>query len=212
MLVDLADIKSYLGISVATYDDFLKQQGALLSDAIENYCGRKFLETDYKQTFYAADYEDVVKSLYLFHYPIIGDVVISEDSVDVTSEVAFRIHKPSGKIIRPDMFFAGVDEVLVEYTAGYATLPPSIEGVFLSLIEEKYNKKLSGVPLNFGSDVQRISIPGVISLDMDFTLESNQRKTAYGVYLGSYVNVLDLWRSERRIIGSGKLEFVEDVP
>lgn len=212
MLVDLTDIKEYLGVTDGSQDDFLNQQGAMISDAIENYCGRKFLQAGYVQTFYSADFDNVVPSLKLFHYPIIGDPTIKEDDVDVTNEVAFRIHRQSGTVIRPDMFFAGVDKVEVSFTAGYEILPPVIENVFLSILQEKYNKKVSGVPLNFGSDVQRISIPGVISVDFDYTLESNQRKNAYGTIIGSYANILDPWRSERRVIGSGKLEFIEDVP
>ena len=76
---------------------------------------------------------------------------------------------------------------------------------------ERYNKKSSGVDLNFGSDVQRVSIPGAISIDFDYSLSNNERKSAYGVILGSNSNILDDWRSERSVIGSGKLEYVEAV-
>ncbi len=39
MLVSLADMKTYLGIGDASYDDFLTEQLVLFSSAIEGYCG-----------------------------------------------------------------------------------------------------------------------------------------------------------------------------
>lgn len=206
-LVTLADIKGYLDISGSDYDDFLEEQEEIIADAIEGFCGRKFAEATYTQTFYDSDYRDIVRELRMFHYPLIEVTEITEDdvSVDLTE---FRIHYPSGTLIKPEYFFAGVEVVEVTYKAGYATIPSIIRNVVYSLIQEKYNKKISGVPLSFGSDVQRVSIPGVMSIDFDYTLEANLRKNAYGVILGSHVNTLDPFRSERMLIGSGKISYV----
>jgi hypothetical protein len=80
--------------------------------------------------------------------------------------------------------------------------------VELSIIEERYNKKKSGISLNFGSDVQRVSIAGTISVDFDYSLQSNERVSAYGTILGNYINVLDQYRSERVLTGSGMITYV----
>jgi len=85
----------------------------------------------------------------------------------------------------------------------------SVRSVVYSLVEERYNKKLNGVNLNFGSDIQSVSIAGTISVQFDYSLESNTRKIGMGTILGNYVNVLDKYRSERVISGSGRLAYVE---
>jgi hypothetical protein len=68
------------------------------------------------------------------------------------------------------------------------------------LIEERYNKKVAGVALNFGSDVQRLSVPGVMSIDFDYTLQNNERDSKFGMFIKGYANVLDSFRSERSIL------------
>jgi hypothetical protein len=208
MLVSLSDMKAYLNIpeETTTWDVFLTQQLNVISDTIESYCGRKFSSAEYIQTFYWKDYNETINHLQLFQYPIIEISSIVDDEVAITD---YRLHKASGSLTRDYGFFQGRTEVVATYTAGFTSIPSPIQQVVYSLVEERYNKKVSGVALNFGSDVQSISIPGVINVAFDYSLDYNQRKNAYGTILGSYSNVLDPWRSERVIIGSGKLEYVE---
>lgn len=213
MLVSLSDMKTYLGIADTSYDTFLTEQLTLISEAVENYCGRKFLAATYKQTFYKNDYPVSQNPLMLFHFPVNTLTHIKKDTVaeDLTY---YRLHKPTGKIVSDtDKFLVGESVLEVQYNAGYeyANLPKSLQGAVKSLVEERYNKKKSGVSLNFGSDVQRISIPGTLSIDFDYTLSSNERANSYGVILGSQANVIDFFRSERRLVGSEKIEFVEVV-
>ena len=207
MLDTLSSVKSRLGITSSGYDAFLAQQISLISEVIEAYCRRKFLTANYIQTFYKGDHYPS-GTLTLFYYPVSAVAVINEDAVEVEAD-DFRIHKPSGTLIRKAGTFFYSDETVVEYTAGEATAPLPVLAVLDSLVQERYNKKISGVDLNFGSDVQRISIPGAISIDFDYTLTNNERKSAFGSILGSNANILDMYRSERAIIGSGQLEYVE---
>lgn len=209
MLDTLSNVKTRLGITGSTYDTFLTQQITLISDAIEGYCRRKFLEADYEQTFYKGDYNPGT-SMELFHYPVSAVTSIEEDAV-VLDSTKYRLHKPSGNIIRTDGTFYCAEETVVTYTAGVTTCPTPVLSVLDSLVQERYNKKTNGVDLNFGSDVQRISIPGAISIDFDFTLNNNDRKSAFGVILGSNLNILDNYRSDRAVVGNGKLLYVEEV-
>lgn len=207
MLVTLAEMKAYLGIptGTTTYDAFLTQQIALVSEAIEGYCGRKFEDATYTQTFYKEDYELNKNEILLYHYPVLSIVSIVDGDEPITD---YKIHYPTGFISKKEGLFFN-DTIEVEYTAGYTTIPVVITSVVYSLVEQSYNKKKAGVALNFGNDVQSVSIPGVISVTFDYTLDSNQRKNAYGIVLGSYLNMLDPYRSERTIIGSGKIAYVE---
>lgn len=209
MLIDLDTIKEFLGIEVDTYDSFLTAQEEIISQSVEGYCGRKFLEASYVQTFYAEDYPGQCKDLPTFHYPILTVSSIERDTVDISEDV--RVHKETGNLHNRKGFFYHKfnEQLVVEYTAGLEELPAPVSSVILSLIEERYNKKKNGVSLNFGSDVQSISIPGTISIAFDYSLQANERKTAYGTILGNFINVLDAYRSERVIVGSGKLAYVE---
>lgn len=219
MLISLSDLKTKLGISGSTYDTFLTDQIELVSQAIEAYCRRKFEETDYIQTYYR---EDVVypRSVDLYQFPVktIASVVEKESSVDAGTTLdatAYRINKSTGRLINECGYFFNSGKIVeVTYTAGYATadMPAPIINAVVGIVQERYNKKIKGIDLNFGSDVQRISIPGTISIDYDFSLTSNDRSTPFGQILGNYVNTLDFYRSDRAVVGDLRLAYVEEVP
>lgn len=208
MLVTLNEMKSYLGLTNTTYDAFLTQQGTLVSNIVEAYCRRTFSLGSYVQTFYN-DENLPAKTITPFHFPLTEVDTIVEDSVTLSASL-YRLHKPTGIITQPYGYFFQARETVVTYTAGYANIPDAIKSVVLSVVQERYNKKTSGIELNFGSDVQRISIPGAISIDFDYSLSNNERKSAFGSILGSQVNILDYFRSERAVLGSDKLEYIDD--
>lgn len=216
MLDTLANIKSRLGITTSDDDAFLTQQATLISDVIEAYCRRKFNLTSWIQTFYKEDLLLSMRNtreLEMYYFPIVEVTDISVDDTDLTGgalSAAIRVHKPTGKIRRVDGLTLYGDVVVISYSAGYASVPTPILAVLDGLVSERYNKKKSGIDLNFGSDVQSISIPGAISIAFDYTLTNNDRSSAYGTIIGNYANVLDDWRSERAVVGSSKIEYVEE--
>jgi hypothetical protein len=202
MLVTLAEMKAYLGIVVNTYDAFLTEQINIVSSAIENYCGRKFNQATYNQKFYRDEMERTQKFLEMYQYPLVSVTSVKEDTVLVDA-AEYRVQLPWARITKLYLnFFSNyAKEIEIIYSAGFVAIPYEIKSVVYSLVEEKYTRKISGVPLNFGTDVQRVSIPGTISVDFDYSLNTNERKNKYGTILGSYLNVLDAWRSERVVIG-----------
>lgn len=208
MLVTLAAMKTHLGISGTTYDTFLETQITTVSDAIESYCRRKFEQTTYEQTFYGTDYPPS-RDLHLFMYPLISVASIEEDGEEVDS-ADYRINKPAGYVIKSSGYFNyGADETVITYSAGYATIPTPLQDIVFSLVGERYNKKVAGIDLNFGSDVQRVSIPGTLSIDFDYSLSNNDRSTPFGSILGNYLNSLDYYRSHRVAIPEGNLIYVD---
>ena len=223
MLVSLADMKIYLGISPSdtTWDVFLTTQLTLISQTVEAYCNRQFAATDYIQTFYREDliyHERVLDEVTCYQFPIISvsSVKTKENTSDMGEVVTdYRIHKPTAKIIknRYSGWIFGCSEILeVAYRAGFEVIPAPVQQVVYSLVQERYNKSKSGIDLNFGSDVQSIAIPGVINIQYDFSLQNNNRESAFGTILGSNANVLDYFRSERAIIGDVRLAYnVEDI-
>lgn len=205
MLVSLADMKTYLGITDNSQDAFLTNQILVISDAIEAYCKRVFPVRTYTENFYYSDYQ-LSKTLYTYMYPIISVISINEDATLVEA-ADYRINKPIGLITKPTGSFYAAEDTVVIYTAGYVDIPPIIQSVVYSLVSERYNKKTAGIDLSFGSDVQRISIPGTMSIDFDYSLSNNERSTPFGTILGNNLNSLDYYRSDRAALPSGKLAY-----
>ena len=195
---------SFVGsVASATNDDFLVQQVNVISDAIESYCRRKFQQATYIQRYYADEVQDLGDTLNLFHFPVASITSIIYEDVSYTLPVEDYRLRTNGTIKRLDSYwFCEGSNIAVTYVAGEAEIPSPVKQVVYNVLEERWNKKQSGINLNFGNDVQRVSIAGAISVDFDYTLNNNDRKSAFGVILGSNLNVLDYYRSERRIIGT----------
>lgn len=214
MLVTLDDTKNYLSIPLVdtTYDAFLTEQIELLSDTVEVYCRRKFLANDYVQTIYmdeVKELNEVDYSLKTFYYPLNSVASLTVDG-EVLDPSEYRINS-NGFITRANKqkwIFTAYENIVVSFNAGYPSTPPIIKSVIYTLISERYNKKKSNIGLDFGSDVQRVSIPGVMSLDFDYTLQSNDRKSTLGMILGNWANSLDYYRSERAVIGTVENNYV----
>ena len=222
MLVSLEDIKTYLGETTIDYDTFLTERLNLYTSAINNYCGRVFEAGDYTQDFYRTNFEDDA-DIFLYQYPINSiatvktvSTLLGVDTKTTLETYDYRSNNKIGKVLRIDggvsrSWFGDLDlnsRIEVIYNAGYVTIPLEIQSVIKSLVEQDYNKKKSGVDINFGKDVQRMAIPGVLSLDFDYTLQQNERNVRFGMLLGDYVNILDFYRSERPLIGEIKENYV----
>lgn len=222
-LVSLADMKTYVGEVTATYDAFLTSSIEIVSDSIENYCGRKFLQASYTETFEAQDFTPIEKYKILsFHFPIISiasvkEIEITSAGTNETVITDYQLQTDQGLFQRTNecngriqwfSTYGNLSQVEITYDAGYATTPTPIQDVVFNLVAERYNKKVAGIEVAFGSDVQRVSIPGVMSIDFDYTLQANERRSSYGMILGNYLNILDDYRSERSVVGKIKENYV----
>lgn len=207
MLDTLVNVKTRLGITTTDDDVFLQAQVNLVSDTIEAYCRRKFLASNWVQTFYRGDYRPSYL-VELFYFPLVSVASIVEDTVTLDPSL-YRIHKPTSRIISKTHGFFWADETVITFNAGFASTPTPVLSVLDSIVNERYTKKKSGVDLNFGNDVQRISIPGAISIDFDYTLTTDDRTDPFGIILGNNLNILDKYRSERAVVGDGKMEYIE---
>jgi hypothetical protein len=218
MLITLAQMKSYLGITSSDYDNFLTEQIQIVSEAIEAYCVRKFGLADYVETFYGDEWikfnDRSSERLMLMVFPVVSvsEVRKFDDDEDILGEtLTTRNHLPTG-ILDKIKFESKFQRIQVTYRAGLNPVPGPVKQVVYSVVSERYNKKVAGIDLNFGSDVQKISIPGSISIDFDYSLQNNDRKSAFGVILGANLNILDYYRSERAIVHGSRLEYSSSTP
>lgn len=209
MIVTVEQMKTYLQIdqSDTSHDVFLLDQISLIQSAMENYCGRKFDEQTYIETYYRDEVnQDLVPTIFTTHYPIVSIEAVTEGEDEV---VTYRLNKSRGQItrmndcFRKETWFQSEQVLEVSYTAGYTSenSPRELQQVIYGLVSENYNKRQAGIDINFGSNVQRVSVAGVMSIDFDYTLNSNERKNAFGIILGDWANVLDRFRSEQYITG-----------
>jgi hypothetical protein len=217
-LVTREEVKTYLGETTTNFDSFIDQQILLYNSAISNYCNRVFEQADYTQTFYYSDYRDRenAKQLETYHWPLNSVASVTEietvDGVDYPTVLEASDYRfgPTGRLMKIkcgyiDLWFTNLkhnSRIEVTYNAGYTNIPQEIKHVCFQLIEQDYNKQKSGVAQNFGDNVQRLSIPGTISIDFDYTLQANERSEKFGMFLGTYSNVLDYFRSMRILTGN----------
>lgn len=218
-LITLNEIKDYLGIDPLNTDNdaYLNSEIVLFSNAIENYCNRKFEIDSYTETFYKEDFQ-LKKEYLLYHFPIVDVLnVVEKDNDGFSQNLTYRVNKRLGNLVNTvdgvsKYFFqnTGKDGFIdIIYTAGYATIPSEIKECISSLIQGRFNKKESGIDFNFGNNVQRVNIPGVMGIDFDYTLATNDRKNRFGMILGDWQNVLDFYVSERTLIGESNIKYLE---
>ncbi len=212
-LLTLDEFKDRIALTETTYDDFIEVQLNVVSQAIQGYCERVFPLTNYVQTFYKDEMPvGASAELQLYHFPVptVTQVLSKASDADAGQAVTdYRLNRPTGILTRPKGVYFFNDRIIqVSYQAGYANIPEPILDVLVSVVNQRLSKKKLGIDLNFGSDVQRVSIPGAISIDYDYSLQTNERKTAFGSILGNTVNVLDFYRSERTLVGNIRLEYV----
>jgi hypothetical protein len=214
MLVSLYEMEQYLRIPKNTDSDFIIEQIQTVSEAIEAYCVRKFGLADYVETFYADEWiktnDRSSERLMLLAFPLVSltEVRKFSNDQDLVGEVlTTRPHFPTG-IVDRIKFENQYQRISVTYRAGLNPVPAPVKQVVYSVVSERYNKRQAGIELNFGSDVQRVSIPGSISIDFDYSLQNNDRKSAFGVILGANINILDYYRSDRAVVHGSRLEYV----
>ena len=217
MLVSLVDMKDYLGVTGTAEDDYLNSELSLFTETVENYCNRKFEVASYTERIYHRDFYNV-RDYYLYHFPVVSITSATEKAKDESDVVlGTLVNKRLGKVNVLDdneyltkLFNNSGSNGYIEfiYDSGYATVPLEVQEAVKQLVQARYNKRNSGVDFNFGSNVQRISVPGVIGIDFDYTLSTNERSNKYGMILGDYQNVFDNYRSERTIIGETQVTYL----
>lgn len=209
--VSLAEVKAYLGITGTGDDVFLQSQTDIICDAAEKYCERKFSSIAMIEKWFKTKQDSRLKgpSFYTSAYPIVSVTYAKIDGEILTVDTEYRIQKKHGVINFVDGIEVGAETVEVSYTAGFVTIPKVLIMAVSELVGERYNKRKAGVDLGFGSDVQRVSIPGTISIDYDYSLKSNDRESPMGSILGKYLNVFDFYKSEKRTIGSKENRYVD---
>jgi len=139
-LTTTARTKTFLKITVVTWDSLLDILVDSVSQAIKNYCGRDFITTTYTDEVYSIE-EEGQTILKIKNFPIITLTSIKIDDV-VQSSSIYDVGKNSGLI----KFDGGIEEgfahIKVTYSAGYGAkgaLPSDLELACWKWISILYN-------------------------------------------------------------------------
>jgi len=142
-LCSVSDAKLYLGITDSSSDSLL---GALVdgaSEAIENFCRRRFATAQY------TEYHDGGDSaiLLLDHCPVQSVAEIRVDArhnferAEPVDEDDYVVYPEEGLVVRiAGLFSAGTRNVRILYTAGYAQTPQDVKRVCVMLVASWFNR------------------------------------------------------------------------
>lgn len=157
MLCQLSDVKTYLGITSSGTDQVLSALITNASSFIERYCNRAFEQASYTETRNG----NGADAIYLRNAPIVSVQSVSVDGVsipaapDTTSYgYVFDEHKvylrgdarvnpitPGIFAGYPPRFQRGVQNIVIAYTAGFATIPADVNQACVELVAAKLAKR-----------------------------------------------------------------------
>lgn len=140
MLAGLSELKEYLGIQNASQDTFLTACLERASAIIEDYLQRKIEAADYSEKYDGKRANFII----LEHYPV-NSVTELKDGDDVISADDYVLYEKEGIIrLKSGYFNNGLQNVQVQYNAGYTNVPQAIEEACLEIATMIYKNADTG--------------------------------------------------------------------
>lgn len=132
-LCALQDVKTYMGKTDTNSDTALNALIANVSAAIETYCNRTFASTSYTETRNGG----CGQKMYLANGPVtaVSSLSVNGQSVPPAPDAvsygfvfdSMMVYiRPGGGGGGPQEFYKGIQNVTVQYTAGYASIPGDV--------------------------------------------------------------------------------------
>jgi len=130
-LCQLSDVKTYLGITDSNSDAVLNALAANVSAAVEAYCNRTFASASYTETRNGG----CGPKMFLMNGPVtaVASVAVGGQSVPPAPDAASGGYVFDSNVVYirpggsgPQEFHKGIQNVVVQYTAGYASVPPDV--------------------------------------------------------------------------------------
>lgn len=140
-LCSLEDVKESLGIAAAdlSYDNLIRRMINKSTLAIENYCGRRFIETTYTNEEYSGTGID---ELVLKQRPItdtqalslgVRDTLLNSEDWETIDSLLYFVDNSAGVLYLNFRSLSGWKRFRVTYSAGYATIPEDLAEACVSL-------------------------------------------------------------------------------
>lgn len=138
-------VKSFLGITVSTYDTLLSTLCDWLTSYVEGYTGRKFTDATIVDEIYNS--KDFKFSFFLNNSPITSITKIEKKQSDGTwkllvADVDYEVNLRSG-FVRMFETDDGISDIRVGYSISGASIPKEIEMVATEMVSRVFNKRNS---------------------------------------------------------------------
>lgn len=159
-LTTVANVKTFLGISVSTYDTLIEDLIDGCTDWIEKYCGgRRFFNdgsTAVTTYFDGGEVDRLKMRLFLPNFPILAITSVSYRSGTYDSPT-WNAYSASSDYIRKDttgeLYFpgglpSGVQNIRVVYRGGYTTLPDDLIVACTRIVAKVFGKRKAQGVLN----------------------------------------------------------------
>ena len=139
-LTTLANVKQWLGVTSSTDDAFLGRLISFASAFVQNYINRNILIASYSEIYDGKG----GYALMLPNYPITAVSSLTIDGVSIpaaSSPLVSGYTFNSARItLNGYRFNSGYDNVAINYTAGFATVPLDLEQAVIEIIGFKYRE------------------------------------------------------------------------
>lgn len=140
-LTSLANVKQWLGVSAATDDTLLTRMVSGVSAWIQEWIGRTIASTVYTETLNG----NGKNVLFLLNYPVTAVASVLVDNVAIPARPAIG---QAGYSFDKDAiyldgyaFSPGRQNVVIQYTAGFASVPADLEQAAIELCALRYKDK-----------------------------------------------------------------------
>ena len=142
-LSTLTNVKQWLGVTTTTDDTLLQRLLTAASGYIQSWLNRTFASAGYTDTFDGNGKD----RLMLRNYPVTAVASVTIDGTVIPASTGVTVNgwllDETGKmvILRNYWFNRGTQNIVISYTAGYATTPPEIEEACIELIGLRYRER-----------------------------------------------------------------------
>lgn len=181
-LTTLAEVKAYLNVTGTTADVLLQSLITAVSQAMMNYCNRTFQLQSYTETRDATGNTQWV----MLNYPIVSVTSVSVNGNTIPPSTGFNGGGYGGRsgyyngvwsvMIDGYCVPRGRRNVMIAYTAGYATIPADLDQACIETVALKYKQKdRIGISGSEGIDGQHITYKD-LAMSSSVILVLNQYK------------------------------------
>lgn len=136
-IITLQELKDYLEITSTDKDTLLQKLVDASSDFVKDYTGYEWVETEYRETIDGPGSNSVVLS----QRPVQDLTSVKIDSTELTSD-KYVVYENEAIVTRKyENFPQDLQNVEVQYTAGYTSVPEDIKQLCSDLVQVKMNSK-----------------------------------------------------------------------
>ncbi|MBB3297896.1 MULTISPECIES: head-tail connector protein [unclassified Rhizobium] len=150
-LTTLDVVKDEMSITGNAQDATLTRYIKAASATISQFCNRVFQSETIKDEFwpdrepYAYQVAGAVPSLQLSRWPVTSVTGVTENGIDLTVDVDFRVDKANGSLVRLDGLAYPCQwlawPIVATYTGGFAEIPGDVSDAAVRLVKARYLAK-----------------------------------------------------------------------